>query len=172
LPQVSIRLATINDATLLSGLAVRTFSETFGSHNTPENMASYLANSFSPTKQAEELADPNGWVKIAEIDAEAVGYAMMHAGLAPAVVNGERPIELVRLYVSQKSIGSGVGAALMKDCLDESATRGYQTIWLGVWEHNHRALAFYRRWKFVEVGTHIFQLGDDPQTDLVMMRSL
>lgn len=172
MPQLRIRLATINDAALLSNLAARTFTETFESDNTPENMAVYLANSFSQTKQAAELADPNGWVKIAEIDGEPVGYAMMRGGDAPAEVKGEKPIELVRLYVSLKSIGSGVGAALMKDCLAESAARGFKTVWLGVWERNHRALGFYRKWNFVEVGTHVFQLGDDPQTDFVMMRNV
>ena len=87
-------------------------------------------------------------------------------------VIGEKPIELVRLYVSRESLGSGVGAALMQACIREAKQRGYETLWLGVWEHNHRAQAFYRKWNFIEVGKHMFQLGDDAQTDILMQRSI
>ncbi len=87
-------------------------------------------------------------------------------------ITGHKPIELVRLYVSQESIGSGVGAALMQACLDEAALKGHETLWLGVWEHNTRARDFYRKWNFRESGTHVFQLGNDPQTDILMQRSI
>ena len=87
-------------------------------------------------------------------------------------VTGDRPIELVRLYVSRESPGSGVGAALMQACIGEAKPRGHETLWLGVWEHNHRAQAFYRKWNLHEVETHVFQLGDDPQTDILMQRSI
>ena len=168
----SIRLATIEDAELLAELGARTFSETFAADNTAANMAAYLAKSFNSTQQHAELSDPNGWLKIAEIDRRAVGYAMMHSGRTPAAITGEKPVELVRLYVLHESIGSGIGAALMQDCLNETVLRSYKTIWLGVWDHNHRAQAFYRKWNFREVGTHIFKLGDDEQTDLLMQREL
>lgn len=167
---VIIRRGTIEDAELLAHLAARTFTETFAADNTPENMRAYLESSFNVEKQATELSDPNSVIKIAELDGLAVGYSMLSAGTTLPDVTGEKPIELVRLYVTKESIGSGVGAALMKDCLREAALRGYDTIWLGVWEHNQRAREFYRKWNFVEVGTHIFQLGDDAQTDFVMQR--
>ncbi|HEV8366978.1 MAG TPA: GNAT family N-acetyltransferase [Pyrinomonadaceae bacterium] len=167
-----IRDGKLADAVLLAELGARTFSETFARENTPANMADYLAASFNPRQQATELCDPNSTFLIAEVDETAVGYAMLRAGLAPKGISGENPIELVRLYVSRDCIGSGVGAALMRDCLSESLRRDHKTIWLGVWEHNHRAQTFYRKWNFVEVGTHVFQLGDDAQTDLLMQRSL
>jgi ribosomal protein S18 acetylase RimI-like enzyme len=65
-----------------------------------------------------------------------------------------------------------VGAALMQACIDEARRRGHKTLWLGVWEHNPRAQAFYRKWNFVEIGTHVFHLGNDPQTDLLMQRTI
>ncbi len=101
-----------------------------------------------------------------------MGYAMLRSGNALSDVTGNKPIELVRLYVSRESLGSGVGAALMEACIAEAKRRGYKTLWLGVWEHNRRALAFYRKWNFHEVGTHVFQLGNDPQTDILMQRSI
>ena len=157
---------------MLAELGARTFSETFAEENTPENMAAYLARAFTPVQQASELADSRCSYQIAEVDGRAVGYALLRTGSVPAGVNSERPIELVRLYVSQASVGSGVGAALMQACIDEAQMRGHRTLWLGVWKHNPRAQKFYRKWNFREVGTQVFQLGDDPQTDLLMQRRI
>jgi diamine N-acetyltransferase len=169
---ISIRTATTADAELLSEIAARTFVETFAINNTPENMAAYLSESFTTEKQLAELSDSSTIVKFAEIDGVAVGYSMLSSNKTPSEISGTNPIELVRLYASKDCIGKGVGALLMNDCLEQAAELGYQTIWLGVWEHNYRAQAFYRKWEFVEVGTHVFQLGDDAQTDLLMQRDL
>ena len=79
---------------------------------------------------------------------------------------------MVRLYVAQEWLGRGVGEALMRACLDEAQRKGCKTIWLGVWERNIRAQAFYRKWNFQAVGEHVFQLGSDPQRDILMERSL
>jgi ribosomal protein S18 acetylase RimI-like enzyme len=76
------------------------------------------------------------------------------------------------LYASQEWLGRGVGGALMQACIDEGRQKGFRTLWLGVWEHNNRARAFYRKWNFREVGEHIFRLGDDSQTDILMERSI
>ena len=167
-----IRRATIEDAELLSELGARTFIETFAADNSEENMSAYLTAAFNSEQQTCELNDPRRSVFIAEMEGVAVGYAMLMPGETPSEIKGEKPVELVRLYVSKDCIGNGVGAALMRACLDEAASQNFQTIWLGVWENNHRALAFYRKWEFVEVGTHVFQLGDDPQRDLLMQRPI
>ncbi len=167
-----IRRGKAEDAGLLAELGARTFSDTFAADNTPEDMASYLNSAFSPEQQAAELVDPNSLFQIAETNGVAVGYAMLRSGNVLDNITGKKPIELVRLYVSRESLGSGVGAALMKSCIVQAKQRGYETLWLGVWESNRRALAFYRKWNFHEVGTHVFQLGDDPQTDILMQRSI
>ncbi|MGI8898650.1 MAG: GNAT family N-acetyltransferase [Pyrinomonadaceae bacterium] len=167
-----IRRGKADDAALLAKLGACTFSETFAADNTPEDMAAYLASSFSPAQQAAELADPQCLFQIAETKGVAMGYAMLRSGNVLDAVTADKPIELVRLYVSRESLGRGVGAALMQACIGEAKQRGFKTLWLGVWEHNHRAQAFYRKWSFHEVGTHVFQLGDDPQTDIVMQRSI
>ena len=165
-----IRRAGIADAALLAELGARTFVETFAADNRPEDIAAYLATAFGPEQQADELTDSHSTFLIAEVDGVAAGYAKIHPGRTPESVTGERPIELVRLYVSQMWLGRGVGAALMRDCLGEARRAGYQMLWLGVWERNNRARAFYRKWNFREVGKHIFQLGDDPQIDILMER--
>jgi ribosomal protein S18 acetylase RimI-like enzyme len=95
---------------------------------------------------------------------------MLREGPAPAAVGEAPAIEIARLYASRRWIGAGVGAALMQRCLDDAAARGCGTVWLGVWERNARAIAFYERWGFTRVGSQSFQLGSDLQTDHVMAR--
>jgi len=169
---LDIRCARIEDAKLLAELGAQTFAETFTEDNTPEDMAAYLAASFNLEKLTAELTDPLSLFFIAEVDGHAAGYAKIHAGEASQGVEGQKPIELVRLYVSRKWLGRGVGQALMQRCLNKAREQGFQTIWLGVWEHNSRALAFYRKWDFHEVGEHVFQLGSDPQRDILMQRAI
>ena len=168
--KITIRYATATDNVLLADLGARTFYDTFAADNTPENMAAYLAASFSPEKQAAELADPSSVFLIAEVEGVVVGFAGLKGGQPPAGITGLRPIEIARIYSRKEWIGYGVGAALMQACLDEAEKRGCDAVWLGVWEYNQRARAFYRKWGFVAVGTQLFQLGDDPQNDLLMQR--
>ena len=169
---VTIRRATPDDASLLADLGARTFQETFAADNTADDMATYLTSNFSPTQQAAELAHPDSTFLIAEVEGIAAGYAKLHVSEPAEGINGARPIELVRLYVSSEWFGRGVGEALMRSCLDESLRAGYETIWLGVWERNARAQAFYNKWDFRAVGEHIFQLGSDTQRDILMERSV
>ena len=167
-----IRRAALSDARLLTELGARTFAETFAADNKPEDMTAYLAASFSPEQQTAELSDPLSIFLIAEIDGSPAGYSMLRASEPPNGISREKPIELVRLYVSQEWHGRGVGAALMQACIDEAREMDYRTLWLGVWEHNGRAQGFYRKWKFHEVGEHIFQLGADLQNDILLERKV
>ncbi len=168
--RINVRYGNANDTSLLAELGARTFRDTFGPENTPENMAAYLAASFSPEKQAAELGDPSSVFLIAEVNDVAVGFARLKESQPPPGIKGSRPIEIVRLYATQEWIGKGVGATLMQACLREAEKRGCDTIWLDVWERNLRARAFYRKWGLSQVGTQIFQLGDDLQNDLLMQR--
>jgi len=168
----TIRRATERDAALLAELGARTFRDAFGEQNTPENMAAYLAKTFGPELQQAELDDPRNMFLIVESDGITVGYAQLRTGKPPACVSDPKAIELVRLYVSAAIQSKGVGGKLMDACLTEARLAGYQTIWLGVWQQNTRAQAFYKRWNFSIVGEHIFQLGDDRQLDWVMERTL
>lgn len=101
-----------------------------------------------------------------------MGYARLMEGAPAAGITGLHPIEIVRIYARKEWIGHGVGAALMRACLSEAEKRGCDTLWLGVWERNLRAHAFYRKWGFAEAGTQTFQLGDELQNDFLMQRSI
>lgn len=169
---VTVRTASQKDVSLLAEISATTFRCTFAEDNTPEDMEAYLAESFSEEKLGQEVADPLATFFIAELSGKPLGYAKLHTGVPDTSVTGTKPIELVRLYVLPESIGHGIGARLMKECIDTATSRGYETLWLGVWEHNPRAIRFYQKWGFEEVGSHLFQLGDDAQTDLIMQKPL
>jgi diamine N-acetyltransferase len=169
---MNIRTADVHDAILLAELGARTFADSFSADNTPEDMAAYLAKSFSPEKQAAELAEPGTVFLIAEDGGAPVGYTRLREGNVPECVKGQNPVEIVRLYSVKAMIGRGVGAALMQACIQEAGNRGCSVIWLDVWEKNPRAIAFYRKWGFEKVGEQGFQLGDDLQTDWLMARTV
>jgi len=171
-PGLTIRRGTLADAALLSEFGASTFSETFAADNSPEDLAAYLATSFNLSQQTAELEDPASTFLIAEVGGRAAGYAMLRESEPENGVEGANPVELVRLYVSRDWHGRGIGEQLMRACIDVARQAGYETIWLGVWERNARAQAFYRKWNFRTVGEHVFQLGSDLQRDLVMERTL
>lgn len=170
--RTQIRIATAEDNVLLAELGAQTFKDAFGKDNTAENMNAYLSKAFSAQIQAAELDQPESVFLIAETAGGAVGYARLKEGPAPASVTATRPVELMRIYAVQEMIGRGVGSQLMQACLEQAQKRGCDTIWLGVWEHNGPAIAFYHKWGFTKAGTQTFQLGDDLQTDVVMHRSV
>lgn len=171
-PALTVRRGVPDDASLLAELGARTFTDTFAETNNPRDMAAYLATAFNTPKQLTELNDPASTFLIAEIGTKPVGYAQLYAGKPESVIAGPNPIELVRLYVYQEWLGRGVGEALMRACIDTALAAGFETIWLGVWEHNPRAQSFYRKWSFHAVGQHVFQLGSDAQTDILMERGI
>ena len=153
-------------------LAARTFHDTFASENRPEDMKSYMDEAFSVERQAEELRDPLATVFLAFVDGEPAGYARLYAGESPEGAGDGPSIELARLYADRRWHGRGVGAALLEACFDAARRGGFVSMWLGVWERNWRAIAFYRKMGFEECGSKVFQLGSDPQTDLVMKKGL
>lgn len=165
---VQIRQATNADVFALAELGATTFSEAFSADNAPADMQAYLAEAFNLTVMEQELSDPKAIFFVAELSEKLVGYAKLRLEATPDYVQGDKPVELQRLYVLQAWIGHGIGANLMQHCLTKAQEDGFKTVWLGVWEQNQRALAFYRKWNFVETGKQKFVLGMDTQTDFVM----
>lgn len=170
--KIQIRYAAVADAILLADLGRRTFVDAFGSQNDPAHIQEYVAVAFVVDRLEDELKDPNTDFLIAEAGGEALGYAKIALGDAPACVTSPDPIELERIYVDQSAIGTGVGSVLMSASLEAIKTRGGRSAWLGVWERNKRAIRFYRKWGFEIVGDKVFVLGGDQQTDVVMVRRL
>jgi GNAT superfamily N-acetyltransferase len=168
----SIRKAHIGDAKALSEIAEATFRATFGAVNTAEDMELHCRSSFGEPIQAAEISDPEMLTLVSEDEGRLIGYAQLRWRDAPDCVSAKRPAEIQRLYVVEGWHGKGVAQGLMQACIDEVEQRGSDALWLGVWERNPRAIAFYKKLGFVEVGNHTFALGGDPQRDIVMVRSV
>ncbi|MBA2495215.1 MAG: GNAT family N-acetyltransferase [Acidobacteria bacterium] len=171
---IKIRRAELQDAEMLTELCWKTFWDAFHDNpkNAPEDLADYMCSAFCLEQIRTELSAENSIFLIAEIENEAVGYAKLLLASREPEITGKKPIELNRLYSKQEFLGKGVGKSLIEKCLEEAEKHNCDTMWLGVWEFNPRAQAFYRKYGFYEVGKHIFQLGLDAQTDLLMQKDL
>jgi diamine N-acetyltransferase len=170
--EFTLRHAGPSDAARLAAFAARTFADTFGEHNTAEDMALYLGGTYGAAKQGEEIADPEWATILAEHQGQVAGFAQLRRGPVPVGVSGRAPLELLRFYVDRPWHGRGLARALMHAVEAEARTRGADALWLAVWEHNDRARVFYRKAGFAEVGSKEFVLGTDRQTDRVMAKPL
>jgi ribosomal protein S18 acetylase RimI-like enzyme len=170
--EVKIRSASVRDADILAELSATSFHQAFDGSSKQENVDDYVNAAFNPAQLALELREAHTTFMLAEWGEQAVGYFKLTTGEVPECVPDRNAIELARLYVRQEFIAQKIGAARMQQALVEARAQGFTTIFLGVWEHNTRAQAFYHKWGLVRVGEHIFQMGDDAQTDWWMARKL
>ena len=168
----TIRHATLADAAFLAELAARTFRDTFAADNRPEDMALHLSTAYGLAQQRSELSDPAIVTLVAEHADALVAFAQLRHGDAPECVTGPAPIELLRFYLAAEWHGRGLAQQLMSQVLDAARIFDAETLWLGVWERNARAIAFYRKAGYVDVGSHTFVVGTDHQTDRILTRSL
>lgn len=157
------------DAARLAEFGARTFYETFAADNTPDDMRAHLASAFSADRQLREIEDPHMDTLILADAEQWMGFAQLRAGHVSDGVPAEGSIELWRFYVDQRWHGRGLAALLMDGAKQRARHRGARSLWLGVWERNARAQAFYRKHGFERVGRQVFVVGSDPQTDDVML---
>ena len=185
---LAIRNATAADAGALSAFAAKVFHDTFAPDNDPMDMHVYLSDAFTPEKQAAEIADASCVCLIAEVGETLAGYALLRLEALDPREPGElaaelrvkqpveqprdRPVELQRFYLDHAWHGRGVAPQLMAACIDAARARGAASLWLGVWERNARAIRFYQKHGFTDIGSQVFRLGTDLQTDRVMSRSV
>ena len=170
-PPVLVRRATVADADALATFGRRQFAETFGAHNDPGDLAAYLDGTYNAAVQGAELADPRVRVLVAEVEGAWAAYALVSTrGAAPVAVSGDSPWQIERFYVDRAYHGQGLSDALMDAALDIMANGGAQVVWLSVWERNARAIAFYKRRGFTDVGSAMFTVGSDAQLDRVLAR--
>jgi ribosomal protein S18 acetylase RimI-like enzyme len=169
---ISIRRATLADAADVATLAARTFEETFGADNRPEDMAEHLATSYGVAQQSAEIADHGYATLLAFVGGALAAFAQVRRNAPPPCVTGPAPIEIHRFYVDRRWHGQGVGRRLMDASLDAARTFGGATVWLSVWEKNPRAQAFYAKCGFSRVGEADFWVGPDRQTDHIFARAL
>jgi ribosomal protein S18 acetylase RimI-like enzyme len=167
-----IRIAVRQDAAQLAQLAERTFRDTFASENTAKDMELHCRNSYGEAQQAAEIENPAILTLLCEEGDALVGFAQLRWRSETPSVVAAVPGEIYRLYVDRAWHGRGIAQHLMQASLDALADRGCDAVWLGVWERNPRAIAFYEKSGFVAVGSHVFTVGTDAQRDVIMTRSL
>jgi diamine N-acetyltransferase len=169
---VTYRPGTSSDASRLAEFATRAFTHTYAAFNSAADMRDYVATSYGVDQQTRELADPAMITVLAELGDSLIGYVQLRRKDVPSCVTHEAPAEIYRFYVDASAHGKGVAQRLMDESLAAARDLGAKHLWLGVWEQNERAIAFYRKSGFVEVGEQHFQLGSDRQRDLVLVRPL
>lgn len=167
-----IRRAVAEDAAVLADLAERIFRDTFGPGNKAEDIEIHVRRSYTPAIQLSELEDPSLIYILAEADGDPAGFAMLGRPRSESCNAFDAPVELFRFYVDKRWHGAGVAAPLMDACETEARALGGRTICLSVWPKNPRAIRFYEKRGFRIVGTQPYILGNDPQTDWVMVRDI
>ena len=164
-----IRVAKLSDAKNLAELAESTFRNTFTAHNTVDNMDIHCRSSYGEVIQAREISSPGYETLVVEDNDRLIAYAQLRWGKPPKCVLANSPSEIQRLYVEKAWHSKGLAQELMSACLDKMKERDTDVAWLGVWEKNPRAISFYRKFNFNEVGGLVFPLGKDPQRDIIMV---
>lgn len=169
---LKIRLATAEDAALIADMSRTTFYETFAASNTAADMDIFMNSQFTRETLMKETREPGHIFLLAYFNEEPAGYALIRPGDLHPGFKGRTSIEIARIYSIKSMIGKGIGSSLMQACLDTAISLNREIIWLGVWEKNERAIAFYQRWGFEKFGVHDFRLGTDIQQDWLMMKHL
>ena len=169
---INIKKATLNDIDQLQYIGRETFSETFSSSNTEENMSKYLDEGFSHEKLMDEVSNLGSEFYFALFKNKVIGYLKINFGASQTELKDEEALEIERIYVLRAFHGKKVGQMLYEKALEIAKQKKTPYVWLGVWEENHRAIRFYQKNGFVAFDKHIFKLGDDEQIDVMMKLEL
>jgi ribosomal protein S18 acetylase RimI-like enzyme len=169
---ITIQRVTISEADTLLTFSKKTFYEFFDHLNEAANMEAYSSVAFTLQRVLDELSNPNSDFYFAMLDGEVAGYLKLNYADAQTEFKDTNALEVERIYVSGEHHGKRIGKQLMDFALDIARDKQLEYVWLGVWEHNSKAMAFYERYGFQVFSSHPFLLGDDLQTDLLMRKSL
>jgi len=167
-----IQPVTDDDVDVLRTVAIQSFRDLLEKANTAEDMAKYIEKNFTVQKLLDELHEEGTAFFLFFEGSEAIGYLKVRTGYEPDELKGQNTLEIERLYCVGTHVGKGMGKQLMQEALHYAREKNFKSVWLGVWEHNPRAFAFYEKWGFKKFGSHDFVLGNDVQTDWMMKKDL
>eukprot|EP01125_Pyxidicula_operculata_P021036 TRINITY_DN7960_c0_g1_i1.p1 TRINITY_DN7960_c0_g1~~TRINITY_DN7960_c0_g1_i1.p1 ORF type:complete len:175 (+),score=15.68 TRINITY_DN7960_c0_g1_i1:34-558(+) len=171
---LNIRTSILEDASMLANMAKTTFYDTFAHSTSEKNMREYMDSTYTVDNLKSELSDPDITYYVLEQDSQPIGFLKLNRSRshAPECVTGKNPMELGRIYLIKEKMGKGLGSTLMEKCISDAKKWGHDSIWLGVWEFNFVAQKFYAKYGFNKVGSWIFSVGDDDQTDWILQKFL
>ncbi|WP_413367917.1 GNAT family N-acetyltransferase [Lysinibacillus sp. 3P01SB] len=169
---IHIKKCTLEDLPNLQEISAKTFQETFQHQNSPENMAAYLNRAFNRTQLEKELVNSSSQFFFISVNNDIAGYLKINTDSAQSEAMGEDFLEVERIYIKSEFQKQGLGKHLFKKALEIAQVSNKKKIWLGVWEKNENAIAFYKKAGFVETGSHSFFMGEEEQIDLIMTKTI
>ncbi|MBS4538985.1 GNAT family N-acetyltransferase [Clostridium sp. D2Q-11] len=169
---INTRKCTIEDSCKLQKISYETFNETFKDQNSPENINSYLERSFNLKQIEKELSNTFSHFFFVYHNNEVAGYLKVNTNDAQTEDMGDDSLEIERIYIINKFQKHGLGKSLLNKAVEIAIELNKKKIWLGVWEQNENAIAFYKKMGFVQIGDHSFYMGDEKQIDFIMTKKL
>ena len=169
---INMKKCTLEDLSRLQEISYETFNETFKEQNSPENMEAYLEKAFNRKQLETELSQRSSQFYFVEIEGETAGYLKVNTDEAQTEEMGDEALEIERIYIRSPFQKQGLGKYLFNKALEVAMEQNKKKIWLGVWEKNEKAIAFYKKMGFVQTGAHSFYMGDEEQTDFIMAKIL
>jgi diamine N-acetyltransferase len=169
---INIKQCDVGDLRKLQEISYETFNETFEDQNSPENMNAYLERAFNLTQLEKELSTISSQFFFVYLHHEVAGYLKVNINDAQSEEMGNESLEIERIYVRSNFQKHGLGKYLLNKVVEIAMARNKKKIWLGVWEKNENAIAFYQKMGFVQTGAHSFYMGDEEQTDFIMTKTL
>ncbi|AEI42352.1 GNAT family N-acetyltransferase [Paenibacillus mucilaginosus] len=169
---ITIKKCTLEDSRTLQEISYETFNETFKDQNSPDNIKTYLERAFNINQLETELSHPFSQFFFVYFHNEAAGYVKVNANDAQSEVMGNEYLEIERIYIKSKFQKHGLGKVLLNKAMEIALECEKKKIWLGVWEKNENAIAFYKKMGFVQTGSHTFHMGDEEQIDFIMTKTL
>lgn len=170
--EISIEKVDISAVLALQELAIKTFSETFSVENSDENMKQYIKKSLALEQLESELSNAKSEFYFAKYNLEIIGYVKINFEEAQTEMFDIEAIELERIYVMRSFLSKKVGQQLFEFVKKIAVQSQKKYLWLGVWEHNLKAIDFYKKNGFKVFDSHVFTLGNENQTDLMMKLEL
>jgi ribosomal protein S18 acetylase RimI-like enzyme len=167
-----IKKCTLEDLQELQNISVETFTETFKEQNSPEHLNAYLEKAYNLNQLEKELANHSSQFFFVLFNEEIAGYLKVNTDEAQSEAMDNESLEIERIYVKKEFQKHGLGKQLMNKAVEIAEEQKKKRIWLGVWEENENAIAFYQKKGFVQTGSHSFYMGDDEQVDLIMTKTL
>lgn len=169
---IKITKCSREDLQKLQKISIDTFHDTFKDQNTPENMQAYLAKAFHSEQLERELANPSSDIYFVYFNDEVAGYLKVNVNDAQSEKMGEEFLEIERIYIRNQFQNHGLGKHLLNKAIEIAINKNKSKVWLGVWEKNRKAIAFYNKMGFIQTGAHTFYMGDEEQTDFIMSKTL
>ncbi|MGX6428872.1 GNAT family N-acetyltransferase [Levilactobacillus yonginensis] len=167
-----IKQCTVADLKQLQAISRTTFTDTYGAVNTPADLEEYLEEAYNDDQLLAELRQPTTQFDFIYVENALAGYLKLNWGPTQSEHYGDDLLEIERIYILPAFKRQGLGQQFYQHAIATAQKLGKQAVWLGVWEHNPAAQKFYQQMGFEQIGDHRFQLGSDPQRDLILRKTL